>query len=332
MNDPPRRATDVGFCLDVDGTLHRSGSVFVETLARLGYGGALPLEAADRQHRRDVIGTVVEYGAGPESRRRWERIMWALDAVAGRGGEPIAAAAVSAIERGRTLLPDRADRDDGPHRTSAHRADGDEGLDYRTMQREALDAYGRVIEGRRRDAVERAAAATVAAHVSTDPAVAATVERLQAAGATVCLVTDAPGHAARAYADQLTGDPDRVAATRYHVDDDDRYTGEYTIVDKEAAARRFRAAGDWKRLVAAGDSVVDLQMGAVADRFLAVAGEGGLLAALDEPAGPDPPDCEVVRVERDDPLASALWESLSAVADRAAPCDPTGTRSGDRAG
>jgi phosphoserine phosphatase len=318
MNDPPRRATDVGFCLDVDGTLHRSGSVFVETLARLGFDGAMTMGAADRRHRREVIGTVVEYGAGPDSRRRWERIMWALDAVAGRGGEPLAAAAVSAIERGRALLPDRAPDDDVQPRTSAHRADGDGGLDYRTMQRRALDAYGRVIEGRRREHVERAARETVAAHVSTDPEVAATVERLQAAGATVCLVTDAPAHAARAYAEQLTGDPARVAATRYHVDDDDRYTGEYTVVDKGAAARTFRASGDWDRLVAAGDAVVDLEMGAEADRFLAVAGEGGLLTALDAPAGPDPPDCEVVRVERDESVAPALWASLAAVADRPA--------------
>ncbi len=307
----PRRATAVGFCLDVDGTLHRSGSVFVETLAHLGFCGALDLDAAERRHRRDVIGTVVEYDAGRRARRRWEGVLRGLDAVAVAGAPPLSDAVVSGLERIHAALP--ADSD--PARRHAQRADGD-GLDYRTMQRRALDAYGRLIAGRRPVTVQRAARAVVARHVATDPAVEAGLERLRAAGASVCLVTDAPAHAARAYARELPVAVEGVAGTRYAVDADGRFTGAYDVVDKGAAARRFRRAGEWERLIAAGDAVVDLAMAPSADLFLAVAGEGGLPAALDAPAGPDPPDCELVRVGPDRDLVPALVDALETVTDR----------------
>lgn len=311
MSSPPR-ATAVGFCLDVDGTLHRSGSVFVETLAHLGFCGELSLDADERRHRRDVIGTAVEYDAGTTARRRWGRVLRGLDALALAGGRPLADAAVSGLERLRAAVSE----DGTAPRRRAQRADGD-GLDYRTMQRRALDAYGRLIAGRRVEAVERAARAVVARHVETDPDVGTAVERLRAAGASVCLVTDAPAHAARAYARELSVPAGGVAGTRYHVDADGRYTGEYTLVDKGAAARRFRRSGDWERLVAAGDAVVDLPMGSPADLFLAVAGEGGLPAALDEPAGPaPPPTCDVVRVGPDRPVGAALVDALESVTDR----------------
>jgi len=311
----PTRATDVGFCLDVDGTLHRSGSVFVETLAHLGYCGALDLDETDRQHRREVIETVVEYGAGPDARRRWGRLLTGLDVLAESGGAPLADATVTALERAHTVVRKR--RDDLPAGTSAHVADGDAGLDYRTMQRQALDAYGAMIAGRRADTVERAARKVVSTHVETDPVVADAVERLRAAGATVCLVTDAPAHAARAYADVMTGSGNGVAATRYHVDAAGRYTGEYTLVDKDRAVRRLRRIGEWDRLVAGGDAVVDLAMAPSADCFLAVAGEGGLLDALDAPAGPAVPSgCTVVRVDRDRSVGTALLDALERVTDR----------------
>ncbi len=309
----PRRATAVGFCLDIDGTLHRSGSVFVETLAHLGFCGELSLDADERRHRRNVIGTVLEYDAGPAARRRWVRILRGLDALAVVGGRPLADAAVSGLERLHEAVPD--DPATAPRR-GAQRADGD-GLDYRTMQRRALEAYGRLIAGRRAETVERAARGIVTQHVETDPGVETAVERLRAAGASVCLVTDAPAHAARAYASELSVPAARVAGTRYHVDADGRYTGAFTLVDKGAAARRFRRAGDWDRLVAAGDAVVDLPMATAADLFLAVAGEGGLPAALDAPAGPAPPSsCDVVRVGPDRSVGAALVDALETVTDR----------------
>lgn len=314
--DRPRRATNVGYCLDVDGTLHRTGSVFVEMLARLGYDDAMHLDSAERRHRRNVIGTVVEYGAGETARRRWGRLLWALDALAVLGAGGLAGAAVTAVERLRRLAPQGVDRE--PRGTSAHLADGDGGLDYRRMQRRALDAYGEMIAGRRRRTVERAASEIVGSHVGIDPAVSRAVERVQAAGADVCLITDAPAHAARAYARELTGSEWGVAATRYHVDEDGRYTGEYTMVDKGAASRRLRSEAEWERLIAGGDAAVDLPMAEPADLFLAVEGEGRLLSALDAPAGPSPPaDCAVVRVDRDRHLGPALVDALDRVTDRA---------------
>jgi len=63
--------------------------------------------------------------------------------------------------------------------------------------------------------------------------------------------------------------------------------------------------------------VVDLPMATAADLFLAVAGEGGLPAALDAPAGPvAPSSCAVVRVGPGRPFGAALVDALGTVTDR----------------
>lgn len=47
----------VGLCLDVDGTVHPHGSIFVETLALVPYASDLAIERSGRDTLRDVLGT-----------------------------------------------------------------------------------------------------------------------------------------------------------------------------------------------------------------------------------------------------------------------------------
>ncbi len=51
----------VGLCLDIDGTVYRSSSVFIETLAFLPYADGITLTPAERRHRRTALTAVAEY-------------------------------------------------------------------------------------------------------------------------------------------------------------------------------------------------------------------------------------------------------------------------------
>jgi phosphoserine phosphatase len=150
------------------------------------------------------------------------------------------------------------------------------------MREAVLGRYGDFLAGRRVSDVEAAVARVVSRHLAVDGGWARLIDRLRAAGATVHLVTDAPAHVARAYARKLGADPEAVHGTGYPAADG-RYTGAFDPVDKAAVAAAARPADG--RLVAAGDSAVDLRMRASADLFFAVAGEGDVAAAL---AGLDP--------------------------------------------
>jgi phosphoserine phosphatase len=311
MSGPPTSdAPAVGCCLDVDGTLHRSGSVFVETLAFLGYGDTLALDAEARRYRREVIGAVAEYDGGPAKRRRWEWALKVLDALAQVGGKRLAGATLSGLAR----LHDARSEDRLPE-TAADGGRARHG-EYRAMQRRVLDAYGNLLAGMDQETVERAARDAVERHVGVDLCVERAIAVARAeADAEVFLVTDAPVHAARAYADVLFGEPDNAIGTRFAVDDAGRFTGEYELVDKGRAAERLRAERGWEFVVAAGDSAVDLRMASAADAFLAVDGEGDVERALDDPtAAVDLPEsCRVYRVGRGESVGPSL---LQALADR----------------
>ncbi|WP_135664312.1 haloacid dehalogenase-like hydrolase [Halorhabdus rudnickae] len=256
----------VALVLDIDGTVHRHGSIFVESLALLPYVGDISLDEADRDTLRDVLGSVAAYAGGDRSRRRWLGMIRVCDVLAAAGlGRPVARLLAG-------LVRYRA------RRASASATAGDAG-DYREMQRRILDRYGTFLDGRHRERVQGAFERVVERHVRVDPEIRRVIADLASVvDLDVVLVTDVPTHIARPYAASL-GDEIDVIGTDFATSDG-RFTGEYTFVDKGAAVDRLHTEREWEYVLAAGDSANDLPMAAAADLLMAVAGRGNLLAEL----------------------------------------------------
>lgn len=299
----------VALTLDVDGTVHRHGSIFVETLALLPYAGDISLDEADRDILRDVLGSVAAYAGGDRSRRRWLGVLRICDVLAAAGlGRPVARLLAG-------LVRYRA------RRASASATAGD-ASDYREMQRRILDRYGTFLDGRRRDRVQGAFERVIERHLRVDPAVRRVIADLATVvDLDVVLVTDVPTHIARPYA-ALLGDEIDVVGTDFATSDG-RFTGEYTFVDKGAAVDRLRTERRWGYALAAGDSANDLPMAAAADLLVAVAGRGNLIAEL-PPAyrsvevsalrsGGLPADTDAVIVPRETSVADALRKTFAAL-------------------
>lgn len=315
--DPEDR---IGLCLDVDGTVYRSGSVFIETLAFLPYADGFALTSADRRRRRIALRAVADYSGGFAARIKWRCLLTGLDALRVVGAERSSEALLEAVaERraARATRPGDRSREDAP---SISDADA-----YATMRRTVLSAYGELIRGKRATDVERAVIPVVERRCSVDSEPRATLDRLtRHADADVFLITDAPEHVATAYARNLAEDV-QVRGTVYETDADGRYTGEFARADKRAAVGRLRAEREWDYVVAAGDAPVDAKMAREANLFLAVAGQGDLsrrLRGTDTVSlrGPDRDlrselalARKIVRVPRDEPFARALRTVLNAV-------------------
>ena len=249
----------VGLCLDVDGTVHRHGSIFVEALALVPYASDLRIDDTDRASLREVLGAVAAYAGGDRSRRRWLGALRVCDALAAIGFErPVARALAGLIRR-------RAKR-------ASSSSAGNTG-DYRAMQRRILDRYGAFLDGRRRERIERAFEQVVTSHLRVDPATSRTLaDFAESVELDVVLVTDVPTHVARPYAG-LLGEGVDVVGTDFETAEG-RFTGDYAFVEKGPAVEALRAERGWDYTLTAGDSGNDLPMAAVADLFLAVDGRG----------------------------------------------------------
>lgn len=325
----PQRAADplayepgdrLGICLDVDGTVYRSGSVFVETLAYLPYADGVTLTSAERRHRRTALLAVAAYHGGFATRAKWRCVLTGLDALRVVGGNTL-------FERILATLARREADDARPDaETSPRPRPTPDPETYRSMRRTVLSAYADLLRGKRRRDVQRAVASLVERRCPVDPRLRTVLDRVtRETDAELCLITDAPDHVATAYADELHGDELRVVGTSYETDAEGRYTGRFESVDKGDAVADLRTDREWDFVVAAGDSAVDASMADAANVFLAVAGQGGIEHRLD---GRDPislrgaeydvrerlgPDRNVVRTPHDEDLASALRTTLSAV-------------------
>jgi phosphoserine phosphatase len=269
MTDPP---SVTGLCLDVDGTLYREGSVFIETVARLPYA-PVDWSAADRAALRRTVGVVGDYHGGRWTARRW-RLTLGLVGLLGRvqGTDT----AVAALERLRDLQARVDDPRSGPARARST-------ADYERMRAAVLETYGAAVAGHRRSTLVAAVEDVLADGDPIDAPTAAAIRALAGPGLEVALVTDMPAHVAEPFAETVLGVPTvAVAATRFETDGDGRLTGGVEPVRKGRAVADLRERRGWARVVAAGDSAPDLAMREHAERFLAVAGQGRIREELPE--------------------------------------------------
>jgi phosphoserine phosphatase len=328
----------LGVCLDIDGTVYRSGSVFVETLAFLPYADGISLSRADRRHRRTALTAVADYHGGPAGKAKWTGVLTAIDAIRVVGAEGLSESVLSALARRRTERSSRTDSAsggegrssaregqssaDGPERSDGPARSGDG--DYRAMSEAILRAYGAFLRGKRPADVEAAVAELVERRCPVESRLRETLDRLaRREDADLLLVTDAPDHVATAYARKL-GDAVDVVGTAYEVESG-RYTGAFDRADKGETVARLRADRGWSYVVAAGDSPADAVMARDADLFLAVAGQSDdprALPGIDAVALADStahlrerltPARSAVRVPREEPFERALRTALGAV-------------------
>lgn len=293
----------VGLCLDIDGTVYREGSAFVEVLLRLPDAPECGL-AAERGRLRRALGTVGRYRGGWSTALRWRAALRAVDAVRTVGGERAASAALDGLRRFESRRKPR------PGGDPAHGAAA-----YKRMRESLLSRYGEAIAGEDATALRAATTRILRERRPIDPGTATTLAGAARAGVDLALVTDMPAHVAEPFAEAVVDAPVRaVRATRFGVDGAGRFTGSFDTVDKGEAVAALCERFGWERTVAAGDTVRDLPMAGPADTFVAVGGQGQLRESLSDPLvfGTDSHDSppETVYVPRDQPLAAALRFAL----------------------
>lgn len=270
-----RSASDrrVGLCLDIDGTVYRGGSVFVETLVRLPDAPGCSFSATERARLRRAVGVVGRYAGGRATAWRWRGTLWLVDALRTVDGR-----AAETVLDGLTALQGRLSGDgtgrDGPRGTGT----------YEGMRRSLLRRYGSAVAGRDRAALRDGVAGLFDGRAPLDAGTASALSEAARSGVDVAFVTDMPEHVAGPFAEVAVDAPVRaVVGTRFETDAAGRFTGGFEPVDKRAAVDGLRDRHGWEEVVAAGDTERDLGMAAAADRFVGVGGRGRIRDALDAP-------------------------------------------------
>ncbi len=268
----------IGVCLDIDGTIYRSGSVFVETLIRLPDAPGCSFTAGERAQLRTALGTVGRYQGGRMTAWRWRSSLRLVDTLRGLGMETTATELLARFLAAQAWLdavtPTRGER------TS-------EG-DYETLRSTLLHQYGTAVAGHDRASVVRGVEALFRRLNLITAGVSKVCADARQAGIDLALVTDMPAHIARPYAEMtLGGSAQAVVGTKFNVKED-RFTGAFDAVDKGAAVKRLRDRNDWEFVIAAGDTGRDLAMARAADHFIAVSGQGHIRSQLDDPVVLDP--------------------------------------------
>lgn len=260
---------NVGLCLDIDGTLYRGGSVFVEALPWLA--GAAWTQSTDRTHLRAAVAAVMRHYGGPLQEVATRGLLSAVDGLRVLGCNQTAEAALK-------MLSELS----GPNANG----NGDTEL-YESREREhlrelLLSEYGAAVADRPVTIVRRSLATVF--HHRRDGAVPSLPDRLVTTlseiatdDVGVALVTDAPAHVAQAFTEGTAELNDAVSVVGTQYDRvDGVFTGDFTRVDKGEVITELADRRGWDWVIAGGDTTRDLAMAQRADRFIAVEGHGDI--------------------------------------------------------
>lgn len=262
----------VGLCVDIDGTLYRESSVFVEVVSALAVRSPA-LERSARARLRETIGLVGEFHGTAATRWRWEQTLRGLERLRQYAGRHTAGEAFQLLQRLRGRL-------EGWVPAADARAGGDPAARER-FQHRLLGTYGQAISGAEQTTLAMAGRDQLRRLQPVDPRTNQALVRLASAGVDIALITDMPTHIAAAFADVVLDAPVvAVCGTQFKTDPAGAFTGAYDRIDKGRRLKRISTDHDWETTVAAGDTDRDAAMAPHADAFLAVAGHGGVHRAL----------------------------------------------------
>lgn len=97
----------IGICLDIDGTVYRSGSIFIETLAFFPYVDSITLSPVERRHRRTALTAVADYHSGLASKAKWQGALTGLDALHVAGADHLSETLLTMLARRHADRPSR---------------------------------------------------------------------------------------------------------------------------------------------------------------------------------------------------------------------------------
>ena len=264
-----------GLCLDIDGTLYRQGSVFVETVASLAVQSPL-FEPPARAHLREAVGIVGEFYGNRFTRWRYEQTLRGLDVLRRHSSSTTAARAFTWLRETRERVVGVSG---GRERRAAPAARA-------VFQQRLLDCYAHALAGTDSAQVAEAARSILCDLQPIDRQTAAALSQLGCRGVELVLITDMPAHVAEAFAETVIDAPVfAVAGTNFRTDETGAFTGDYTTIDKGAVVENLVDDRRWEFTLAAGDTDRDAAMAPHVDTFLAVAGHGGVLRATEGLSG-----------------------------------------------
>lgn len=267
--------TQTGLCLDIDGTLYRQGSVFVETVAALSVHSPLFGPQA-RASLREAVGIVGEFHGSRFTRWRYERTLRGLAVLRRRVGSAAAARAFDWLR----AIRERVDGVSGDWERGADPAA------RAAFQQRLLERYARAIAGQDSTHVAEAVRSVLSGLQPIDRGTATALSWLGDRGVDLVLITDMPSHVAEAFAETVIDVPvASVAGTTFRTDESGAFTGDYATIDKGAVVEDLVDDREWAYTLAAGDTERDAAMAPHVDTFLAVAGHGGVRRATEELTG-----------------------------------------------
>ncbi len=258
---------NVGLCLDVDGTLYRRGSVFVEALPWLT--GAAWTRSTDRAHLRAAVAAVMRHYGGSLRGMVTRGLLSAVDSLRMLGCNQTAKAALKMLSQ---LSGPHGNGNTYPHRNR----------EREHLHKLLLSEYGAAVADRPVTIVRRSLATVF--HDRHDGAVPSLPDRLVTTlseiatdDVSVALVTDAPAHVAQAFTESTAELNDAVSVVGTQYDRvDGIFTGDFTRIDKGEVITELADRQGWDWVIAGGDTTRDLAMAQRADRFIAVEGHGDI--------------------------------------------------------
>lgn len=303
--------SQIGVCLDIDGTLYRSGSAFVESLIRMPDAPNCSFTATERAQLREALGIVGRYQGGRATSWRWRFGLRLVDVFRALGMTVIAKRVLARLLAAQAWL-DSVTPACGGDRTPKG--------GYQELRMALLQQYGTVIAGHDSTTVTRSVKSLFQQLRPITPGIPAVCADAHRAGVSVALVTDMPDHVVKPYAETiLPGSVQAVVGTDFETDSN-QFTGTFDPVDKRAAVAQLRDRYGWEFVIAAGDTGRDLPMATTADHFIAVSGQGNIRTHLNDPVvldtdGQSPPhvrDVAVSYVPPEQDLSGALRLILGA--------------------
>lgn len=266
-------ADRIGLCLDVDGTLYRGGSVFVETLVHLPVAPRYAWTAADRERLRRAVGIVGAYQGRSWTAWRWRVTLRLVDEVRKIWGGDAATAVLRRLRGMQARLSEWAVTQQFSPQRSVEA--------YDVMRESLLETYGTAIAGHDRAALTPAVADLLTFLDPIDEETTMGLHDVGTAGVEIALVTDMPAHIAEPFAEVVLDVPvQAVVGTAFDTDTAGRFTGGFTAVEKQRAVADLREQYGWDHVIAVGDTRRDLAMRPLADQFVAVAGQGPIREEL----------------------------------------------------
>lgn len=273
--------SQIGVCLDIDGTLYRSGSAFVETLIRMPDVPNCSFTATERAQLREALGIVGRYQGGRATAWRWRSSLRLVDVFRALGMTVMAERVLARLLAAQAWLDSV---------TPARGGDRTPKGGYEELRTALLHQYGTVIAGHDSTTVTRGVKSLFQQLKPITPGMPAVCADARQAGVGMALVTNMPEHVAQPYAETiLPGSVQAVVGTDFETDGN-QFTGTFDPVDKRAAVAQLRDRYGWKFVIAAGDTGRDLPMATTADHFIAVSGQGNIRTHLNDPVVLDTDD------------------------------------------